>query len=78
MNVHCQVYEFLQFCSDRLLTGGVLLFVPSIQDVSKLFSALEQYSSALKFKSDGPSFLHYYIYNVSSDSRLKTQAYQHS
>jgi hypothetical protein len=74
MNVQCQVYEFLQFCSDRLLTGGVLLLVPSILDVSKLYIALEQYSSA----RDGPSFLHYHIYNVSSDSRLKTQAYHHS
>ena len=41
--------------------------------LSKLSMTLEHFSSTLKFKGDGPPFLHYHIYNISSDSTLKTR-----
>ena len=68
------INEFLQCCSDGLVKGGALVLVPSVDDISKFHMFFEHCGHALKFKSDGPSFLHYYIYNTSSNSRLKTQA----
>ena len=68
-----QVFELLSFFSSRLLNLGALIYIPRIDDLSRLQILLSK-NPQLKFKADGSTFIHYYLYSVSHDSRTKTQA----
>ena len=68
-----EIFAKLSFVSDHLCQSGCAIFVPPLHDLSRLNSLLEDSQSTLKLKRDGASYIHYYLYNVAADSRIKTQ-----
>ena len=65
----------LSFWCDRLMPRGAIIIIPSITDLSRYVTYLTS-AFHVPFKSDGSSFVHYYIYNVSEDNRTKMQVWR--
>ena len=68
-----EILEQLTFISNHLSSSGVLILVPPMEDLSRITCLLEESATTIHFKRDGPSYVHYYLYDVSADSRLKSQ-----
>ena len=70
-----ELFEQLSFISEHHANTGVLILVPPMENLSRINCLLEESVNTIHLKRGGSSFVHYvyYLYDVSDDSRLKSQ-----